>query len=92
MLSSLSQPHPRSELSLRGLSPQHLLQASPEQRRQALKERALKLAAERKEVLAEETAHLRDRQFAENCDPLRAKQSQLAAKQAVLDQQAQVCW
>ena len=42
-------------------------------------------------MVAEENAHLRDRQFAENCDPLRAKQSQLAAKQAMLDQQAQVC-
>ena len=66
------------------------MQTSPESRRQALKERALKLAAERKAAVAEETAFLRERQFAEGCDPLRAKQSQLAAQQASKDRQAQV--
>ena len=66
------------------------MQASPESRRQALKQRALNLAAERKAAAAEESTHLRERQFADSCDPLRLRQSQLAAQQAVLDQQAQV--
>lgn len=63
---------------------------SPEERRANLAGRARKLAAAREEERKALKAHLEDRHFRENCDPLRERLSQKVLYQTIEDRNNQV--
>ena len=86
--------HVARKTSPQALQPGHRLscaQDTPESRRQAMQQRALKMSEERKALAAQEAAELEARHFAENCDLLRTKQVSLECCLHQLCMQDQLC-
>ena len=66
------------------------MQMTPEQRKASIRERAMRLAAEKEAAKAEYEATCAAQRFQENCDLLRQRVSQQRVYQATADRKAQV--